>query len=93
MTELQTILGTEIPITTRGIVYFCNFTYRPYKIKVVAERLYDSAGMALEVYANTPNHESQLVTGKTFDELIKELHQLHEDMKSPIWLKELAETL
>jgi hypothetical protein len=93
MKDLQTILGTDIPTTTRGIVYFCKFTYVPCKIEVIGESLYNSAWEALETYANTPNPESQIVMGNSFEELIVLLHQLHRDMKDPIWLEELSQQL
>jgi len=93
MKELQTILGTEIPITTRGIVYLCQFDYQKMKLTVCREILCERAGDALNLYANIPNPESQLVMGATFDELIINLHQLHEDIKDKKWLTQLAETL
>ena len=93
MKELQTILGTDIPLTTRGILYLCNFDFRKLTITVFAEKLYESAWNALDAYANIPNPESQLVTGKTYDELITKLHKLHEDMKDPIWLENLSNQL
>jgi len=88
MTELQTILGTDIPITTRGIFYACYFNGDT--IIVIGEKLFDSAFEALEAYANIPNPESQMVSGETYDELIKNLHRLHKNMKDPKWLEELA---
>ena len=93
MKELQTILGTDIPITTKGIVYLCELYFHPLKLTVVREILCESAFHALTLYAEIPNPPSQLVTGKTFDELITKLHQLHKDMKDPTWLNELRETL
>lgn len=93
MKELQTILGTDIPINTRGILYLCHFDYQKMKLTVCREILCDDAGHALNLYANIPNPESQLITGKTFDELIINLHQLHEDIKDEQWLKELANCL
>jgi hypothetical protein len=93
MTELQTILGTDIPINTRGILYLCKFDYERKEIAVTGEVICEKAFKALNLYANIPNPESQLVTGKTFDELITNLHQLHKDMKDPVWLEELYQTL
>ena len=91
MQELKTKLGRDIPITTRGIVYLCNFTGN--KIDVVGELLYDSAFQALEAYANIPNPESQLVTGKDYNELISSLHILHKNMEDSKWLTELSECI
>jgi len=93
MKELQTILGKDIPLTTRGILYLCNFDFRKLTITVFAEKLFESAWYALDAYANIPNPESQLVTGKTYDELITKLHKLHEDMKDPVWLENLSNQL
>ncbi len=89
MEELKTILGTEIPIETRGIVYFCSFNYDDNTIKVIHESLFESSFSALQVYANTPNPESQMASGETFDELMIELHRLHKNMKSKEWLTNL----
>ena len=89
--ELQTILGTDIPISTRGIVYLCAYTGE--ELIVGREILCDSSFNALNLYSNIPNPESQLVMGKTFDELIKNLHELHENIKDAKWLKELGNAL
>jgi len=90
---LKTKLGTEIPMTTRGILYLCEYKYGTPELIIHDERLYDSAYEALEAYANIPNPESQLVTGNTFNELITDLIQLHEDVENEKWLIELAEYL
>ena len=82
MKELQTILGTDIPLSTRGIFYACRFDGK--EIKVVGECLFDSAFDALEAYANIPNPESQVAMGATFVALIIELHKLHANMKDPV---------
>jgi len=91
MNELKTILGTNIPITTRGILYLCSF--KDNKLTVMGERLYESSWDALQAYANIPNPESQLVSGKTFDDLIANMSKLHEDIYDVEWLKELSECL
>lgn len=91
--ELQTILGTEIPITTRGVLYLCHYDYKQNTLTVCRELLFDNGFNALEAYANIPNPESQLATGKTFDDLIKELHVLHKNMKDKEWLTYLSEQL
>jgi hypothetical protein len=87
MKELQTILGTEVPISTRGILYLC--ILKNHKLTVVRELFFTSGWEAMNAYANIPNPESQLVTGKTYDELIKALHILHENIKDTKWIKEL----
>jgi hypothetical protein len=93
MGDLQTILGTDIPITTRGVIYLCKFSYEPLKIEVIHEILCDKTYQALDLYANIPNPESQIVMGNSFEELIVLLHQLHRDMKDPVWLEELSQQL
>lgn len=88
---LKTILGIEIPITTRGIVYLCKYTGK--ELIVCREILCDSSFKALNLYTNIPNPESQMVSGKTFDDLIKNLIKLHKDIKDPKWLKDLGDCL
>lgn len=91
--ELQTILGTDIPITTRGILYLCHYDYQLNELTVLREILCESAFDALTLYSEIPNPESQLATGRTFDDLIKELHVLHKNMKDKKWLEQLSEQL
>ena len=93
MKELQTILGTDIPLSTRGIVYLCIFNYEELTLKVVREILCDCSFDALNLHANIPNPESQVAMGETFDKLIINLHRLHKNMEDPVWLRELAEQL
>jgi hypothetical protein len=91
MKELQTRLGEDIPVSTRGILYLCAFNN--LELIVLTEMCFQNAGTALNAYANIPNPESQLVTGKTYDELITELHTLHKNMDDVKWLKELEDYL
>lgn len=93
MDELKTILGTDIPLSTRGIVYLCVYDRNTPNIVVTGELLSPNAGTALNAYANIPNPESQIVTGKTFDDLIKNLLILHKNMQDKTWLKQLGECL
>jgi len=93
MKELQTIKGTNIPQSTRGILYLCIFDQKAMKFTVARELLFDCAFECLQHYANIPNPESQMMSGKTYDDLIKEVHTLHENIKDPEWLKELAECI
>jgi hypothetical protein len=92
-TSLQTILGTDIPLSTRGILYLCQYDYKNKTLTVINEALFDDAFTALNYYANIPNPESQLVQGKTYDELIERLLILHENIKNPEWLKFLGDCL
>jgi len=84
---LKTILGTDVPIETRGILYLCRL--QNHELTVLREIFFESGGEALNAYANIPNPESQLVTGKDFNELIKSMNQLHDDIKDPAWIEEL----
>lgn len=89
----KTILGTEIPENIRGVLYLCKFDPKIPSIKVEVEILRIFAWEALELYANIPNPESQLVTGKTYEELIRNLEILHKNMQDPVWLGELSNCL
>ena len=93
MKELKTILGTDIPVTTRGILYLCDYNYRTCSLKVLREMLFDEAFDALNAYANIPNAESQVAMGGSFDELIREVNALHQKMHDHKWLKQLGDTL
>lgn len=94
MDELKTRLGVDIPITTRGILYLCHYYIVGLpKLEVVREILFDDAFEALNAYANIHNPESQLVTGHNFDELIKNLVKLHNNMDDKEWVKELGKYL
>ena len=89
---MKTLLGTEIPKTTRGVLYLCHFDFLvdPPRLDVVREILCDSAWRAIELYANIPNPPSQAATGKTYDKLCEELELLHTNMKKKEWLDDLA---
>ena len=93
MNELKTILGTEIPTKTRGILYLCYMDYKTHKLNVLNEILFDNSFYALNAYSNIPNPESQLVMGKTFDDLIKENEKLKQKINNPDWIKQLEECL
>ena len=93
MKELNTILGTEIPLSTRGIIYLCNFDHIKKTLTVVNDILYDNAFHALNAYANIPNPESQLVQGTSYDDLIKNLHKLHDRINDTEWVKQLEDYL
>lgn len=87
MDVLKTILGTDIPTSTRGIVYLC--TLKGDTLTVDREIVCDDAYTALQFYANIPNPESQMVSSETFDGLIAELIKLHENINNPAWVEEL----
>jgi hypothetical protein len=93
MKNPTTILGTPIPESTRGILYLCYFDIEKKTIQVTQERLYVNSFHALDAYANIPNPESQLVTGKNFADLILNLNMLHNNLKDKNWLEELSNCL
>lgn len=86
---LKTYLGKDIPLWTRGILYLCRLQGNTFE--VVNELLFTSEYEALQAYANIRNPESQMVGGKTYNELIKELVILHKNINNPEWVKELHE--
>lgn len=87
MKKVQTILGEDIPITTRGILYLG--TLHATHLEVTKTMFFDSVFESWQAYANIPNPESQLVYGDTFDELINSLNLLHKNMKDISWIEEL----
>ena len=90
---MKTKLGNKIPKNCRAILYLCEFNYKTMTIKVIAERWYTNPGYGLHAYANIPNPESQLVTGKNYLDLCKNLEILHKNMENKKWLKMLSETI
>lgn len=97
MKELQTYLGTDIPIETRAILYLCELnkdsSTKEFELTIIRELLFNSVFEGLEAYANIPNPESQLITGKTFDELITNLHTFHRLMLKQSWLEDLYQSI
>ena len=93
MKELQTWLGNDIPTSVRGIVYLCKYDFTNKTIKVVRELLFDSAFASLNAYANIPNPESQQVSGRTYNELISNLHLLHDKLRNKEWVENLSDYL
>lgn len=89
----KTILGNVIPEDTKGIVYLCHFDRDNMTIKVVNEILCDRIMKAMNLYANIPNPESQIVTAPSYDLLIERLNRLHDNMNKKEWLEELAECI
>jgi len=86
----KTLTGQEIPKSARGILYLCKFTRNPLKLEVIQSSVFESAYIALQYYAEIPNPESQLITGKTYDGLISNLAKLHNNINDKKWLKELS---
>ena len=91
MYELKTILGEDIPVTTRGILYLGKLHEKHLEVK--RTMMFDTVFESWEAYANIPNPESQLAYGDTFDETIRALHTLHKNMKSPEWIEMLHNSI
>ena len=91
MNLFETILGTDVPVSTRAILYLCDYTGK--ELKVINEILFDDAFEGLNAYANIPNPESQLITGKTYDDLIHNMTVVHSNMIDKDWLKDLGDYL
>ena len=72
---LQTLDGIEVELTTRGILYICDLSDEGIEVKHSIQ--FESSFDALNAYANTRNPESQLITGETYDELIKNNYLLY----------------
>jgi len=89
--EVKTMLGNDVLLETRAILYLCN--YRGTALDVINEAQFRSQSAALQAYASIPNPESQLVSGKDYDDLIKNLVELHNNMQDDKWLAELGEVL
>lgn len=88
-----TVLGTRVPKGVKGILYICNFNKELLELTVTGEKLYMTSHAAIEDYSNIPNPESQLVTGKTYEGLSKNLQGLHKRMNMVEWLEALKESL
>jgi len=90
---MKTFLGTEINPRTRGILYICKYNFLNKTIQVRNEVQFESAFDALEAYANIPNPESQMASGKDKESFERELTQLHNDLNNPKWVESLIEVL
>ncbi len=88
---LRTSDNIDVELETRGILYICHLSNDGIEVKQSIQ--FESSFDALNAYANTRNPESQLITGKTYDELIKNMHTLHVMMKKESWLEMLKESI
>jgi hypothetical protein len=88
---MKTVLGRTVPENVRGILYLCTLTKDALIVR--EELFFESAFTAINTYANIPNPESQVVTGKTYDELLDNLKILHTRIVNPEWLKMLHESI
>jgi len=90
---MDTFLSQKIKADTLGILYLCQYSYSPPSIKVVREIQFTSPFEALEAYANIPNPESQMVSGKNQEELFNNLERLHKNLSDSEWVENLADYL
>jgi hypothetical protein len=88
---MKTKLESKIPKSTRAILYLCEL--KRDELIVKGEGLFDNVMHGLDAYANIRNPESQLITGKTYDELIVSLEVHHAWFKNKQWLDNLRECL
>ena len=90
---MKTFTGQDMPDEARGIVYICLYNHKESTIEVLRSIICSTAGSALDIYANTPNPESQMAMGKTQEEFEKDLTRLHKNLNDPEWVKALKEYL
>ena len=92
-TKLFTFLGRPILDDVRAILYLCDYNHTNNTIRVTSELHYYRPFDALEAYANIPNPESMMASGRTKEEFERELMQLHSNLRDEKWVKELADYL
>lgn len=90
--KLRTFNGTLIPETTRAVLYLCDFSDRK-TLKINSTICFSSISEGTIVYSEIPNPESQLITGKTFEELTTNLNKFHENMVTEKFLENLRQSL
>ena len=90
---MKTLLGTEIPTTARAVFYVCFYHYDKAKLNIVKEVICGTRSEGTYLYCETPNPESQLADGNTYDELVSNLELLHKRMTNDKWQRELADYL
>lgn len=89
---MKTKLGKEIEPWVRGIVYVCDFSNRR-DLKVIGELLFHDQLDALTAYSEIPNPESQIVLGKTHEDVLAGIERLHKFMSDSKWLNDLSESI
>jgi len=84
---------TTISSDTRAILFICKFQRNPLSMKIVDYVEFVNQMDALNMYANTPNPESQLINGSDINDLRGKVLELVANMKNEEWLKELGDML
>jgi len=90
---MKSLLGTEVSNDIRGILYLCELNYDDEILYVRGEIFFKTPFEALNAYANIPNPESQMVSGKTFEELERENESLSNRINNSSWIEELMNCL
>ena len=88
---MKTFTGKEINKETRGILYLCNYNREEQVITVLREIQFISAFDALQAFANIPNPESQMASGKDKEAFEKDLSTLHTNLNNPEWVEQLSD--
>lgn len=88
---MKTFLGKDIKEDTLGILYLCRYNYDLLTIEVGRELQFNNGFDALNAYANIPNPESQMASGKDRDSFLKDLKELHSKLEDEEWVKQLAD--
>ncbi len=83
----------KIPRKARGILYINEYNYELETLTPIKYLLFADPMHTLDAYANTPNPESTMASGSTYEEFIQELRRLHQQMNDPAWVRELKEYL
>ena len=90
---MKTFLGQPILPKTRAVLYLCDYNCVERTMKVCIEIQFEKPFEALQAYANVPNPESQMASGKDKAAFEKELIALHANLNDPIWVAEYSEYL
>lgn len=78
---------------TLGIVVFYEPDYKTNTIKEIGRTITMDIWLALDVYANTPNPASQIITFNTKEEQEEQEALLQKNIVDPEWLSELFECI
>ena len=88
---MKTFLGLPILPKTRAVLYLCDYNHVERTMKVCIEIQFEKPFEALEAYANVPNPESQMASGKDKKTFEKDLIKLHAKLNDPVWVREFAD--
>jgi len=90
---MKTFLGQPILPKTLAILYLCHYDHENKTLTMLNEIQYENTFYCLEAYANVPNPESQMASGKDKAAFEKELIALHANLNDPLWVAEYSEYL